>query len=241
MTNSSTLPNEISQFSALADKWWDPKGPMSPLHAMNPARIEWTQDQILTHFKCQKSEITLLDLGCGAGIATEALAKLGFSVTGADASPEVLKVANKRLEKNNALQKNISYVNANGEELIADHKQFDVVCAFEIIEHVRDPEDFLRILEQLTKPNGLIIVSTLNKTYASFLESKILAEYFLRLLPVGTHNWHKFLVPSELARLGRNVGLNPEGIAGLQFDYPYWKTKRSPGSNYILSFQKTTT
>ncbi|QCE32175.1 bifunctional 2-polyprenyl-6-hydroxyphenol methylase/3-demethylubiquinol 3-O-methyltransferase UbiG [Acetobacteraceae bacterium] len=238
MTSSSTLPHEISQFSALADKWWDTKGPMAPLHAMNPARVEWVTQQIDTRFRIPHTNIKLLDLGCGAGIATEAFGKLGFSVIGADASAEVLKVANARLQANNTLSKNITYINASGEELVNKQYLFDVVCAFEIIEHVRDPQDFLKTLSDLTSPGGIVAVSTLNKTYRSFLESKLFAEYFLHLLPIGTHDWKKFLRPSDLARMGRLAGLNPENISGLQFSYPYWTTKKNPGSNYILLFQK---
>lgn len=214
---------EIEGFERLAARWWDRRGPMGPLHAMNPARVAWITARA-------PHGARLLDVGCGAGIAAEALARNGFQVTGLDAGAALIEAAQAHADP--AL--GISYRTATTADLIAEGARFPVITALEVIEHVDDPAQFVADLARLLEPGGHLFLSTLNRTPASFLTAKLGAEYVLRLLPVGTHDWKRFITPAELGDLVREAGLRVTDIAGLAPGLAGWRTVRRPGTNYIL-------
>ncbi len=221
---------ETAKFDALAGRWWDPAGPMAPLHRMNPARIGWIAERIARHFG--RLDVRLVDVGCGAGIAAEALAAQGAQVLGIDAAGAALAAA-----RDHAAGKPLAldYREASAGALAEEGARFEVVTALEVIEHVPDPAEFLRSLARLVEPGGLVFVSTVNRTARSLLLAKIGAEYVMRLLPVGTHDWRAFVTPEELAAGLRGAGLRPADMAGLVRD-PFtgdWRSGRDLRMNYI--------
>jgi 2-polyprenyl-6-hydroxyphenyl methylase/3-demethylubiquinone-9 3-methyltransferase len=219
---------EVARFDALAGSWWDPKGPMRPLHAMNPARIGFIQARIAAGAR-------VLDVGCGAGLAAEALARAGHSVLGIDMAEAALAAARQHAEDAGL---ELSYRLAAAEDLLSEPERFPVITALEIIEHVPDPAAFLLTLAGLLAPRGKLFLSTLNRTRRSWAVAKVGAEYLLRLLPVGTHDWHKFITPTELAQFGRTAGLRLADSAGLSPD-PLgggWRTSRDLAVNYLAEF-----
>ncbi|MDN7354155.1 bifunctional 2-polyprenyl-6-hydroxyphenol methylase/3-demethylubiquinol 3-O-methyltransferase UbiG [Acetobacter senegalensis] len=237
---SSVSPEEIARFGALADKWWDPSGPMRPLHAMNELRISWACRHLPLRGRSSR-RVRVLDIGCGAGLASEALAKAGHDVLALDASPNGIAAARTHLE-NHPLPDGsgpLTYRVGSAEELVAENARFDAVVALEIIEHVTDPERFMHMLADLAEPGGIVIVSTMNRTLKSLAIGKIGAEYLLRLLPVGTHEWRKFITPAELGRYGRSAGLNIQAIAGMVPSLTGWKESRNLDVNYIAAFRKS--
>ncbi|MDE1895799.1 MAG: bifunctional 2-polyprenyl-6-hydroxyphenol methylase/3-demethylubiquinol 3-O-methyltransferase UbiG [Rhodospirillales bacterium] len=211
MSQGSVIEEEIARFDALAARWWDPHGPMRPLHMMNAPRVAWIAERIRRHFT---NASALLDVGCGAGLLAEALAREGFSVTGLDAGAEVIAVARDHSEEEGL---NLTYRQGTAEELATEGVKFPVITALEIIEHVADPAAFLASLRALLAPGGLLFLSTLNRTPKSYAVAKIGAEYILRLLPVGTHEWKKFITPVELGGLCRAAGLRLADTAGLSY------------------------
>ncbi|MBF0857978.1 bifunctional 2-polyprenyl-6-hydroxyphenol methylase/3-demethylubiquinol 3-O-methyltransferase UbiG [Gluconobacter sp. LMG 31484] len=237
---SSVSESEIAHFSALAEDWWNPRGPMAPLHAMNPLRTEWVSRHVAPLRKTSEQPLTLLDIGCGAGLASEAYAKLGFDTIGIDASAAGILAAETHLAEHPLPSEAalLSYRNGSAEDLVAEGAQFDVVNALEVIEHVNDPQDFLIMLATLTKPGGMVAVSTLNRTPRSFAVAKLGAEYLLRMLPVGTHDWKKFIKPDELAAMARRAGLRMLDIAGMSYVPFEWRETRDTGINYIAIFRK---
>ena len=213
MSHSSVIDKEIAQFDALAAKWWDVNGPMRPLHMMNAPRTAWVSDRIR---KYADGSSAILDVGCGAGLLAEALAREGFSVTGLDAGAEVIAAARAHAQgQRQGLD--LTYQQGTAEALAATGVRFPVITALEIIEHVADPEAFLVSLKALLAPGGMLFLSTLNRTLKSYAVAKIGAEYLLRLLPVGTHDWQNFIRPEELGRLCRTAGLNLTETAGLSY------------------------
>ncbi|MGH7155215.1 MAG: bifunctional 2-polyprenyl-6-hydroxyphenol methylase/3-demethylubiquinol 3-O-methyltransferase UbiG [Acetobacteraceae bacterium] len=224
----------MARFNALAGSWWDPHGPMRPLHRMNPARIAWICNQVATAFP-DRTNLRLLDVGCGAGIAAEALARHGFDVTGIDAAAETIAAAQLHAAGNPTLT--LTYRVATAEQMLATGDRFDVVTALEVIEHVPSPAVFVRTLADLLDPGGMLIMSTLNRTARSFLAAKVGAEYLLRWLPVGTHDWRRFITPAELAAALRGSGLRVTALAGLSPD-PLrggWRITRDLAVNYLMS------
>lgn len=226
---------ESARFSALAGKWWDPAGPMAPLHKLNPVRLDYLKNQIEAHFKRRAAgDIRILDIGCGGGLVSEPLAQAGFQVTGVDASEELIEAAKAHAKK---VKNAPIYRCAEAAALVKEGQRFDVVLALEVIEHVNDPEKFARLCVQLLDKNGLVIFSTLNRTPKAFALGIIGAEYVLRWLPIGTHDWRKFVKPSELAGWLEKQGSAVKDVTGLVYgplSDSFSLNKRDVDVNYFL-------
>ena len=219
MKTTTINKEEIDKFSKIADEWWDPDGKFKPLHAFNPIRIKYIKDNIIKHFKIEKkilplSKLKILDIGCGGGLIAEPMTRLGASVTGIDASEKNIKIAKAHLRKNKLT---VNYKCASPENFIYKEK-FDVILNLEIVEHVEDLELFIKKSSRLLKKGGLMYVATINKTLKSYLFAIIGAEYVLRWLPIGTHDWEKFVEPSTLISFGEKNFLKLNKIDGMKFD-----------------------
>ena len=241
----SVDPREIGKFARMAESWWDPEGEMKPLHALNPIRVGFIRDRLAAHFGLDRaparsfaplSGLELLDVGCGAGLLAEPLARLGASVTGIDASVEAVKAGRAHAEVQGL---EIDYRIGTVEALAATGRQFDAVTIMEVIEHVPDVDQFLVTCGRLVRPGGLAIVSSVNRTAKSFLLAKVGAEYLLGWLPRGTHDWRRFVKPSEAARGLRAGGLRVSEVAGVVFDpLNGWHTARDSDVNYMVVARK---
>lgn len=221
---------EVARFNALATDWWDPDGPMRPLHRMNPARVAWIDARLPRRLA---GPVRLLDVGCGAGLAAEALARLGHQVVGLDAAGDAIEAARAHAEGQGLP---LTYRQGAAEDLLAEGARFDAVTALEVVEHVPDPAAFLRTLSGLLAPGGRLFVSTLNRSRRAWLTAILGAEYVLRLLPVGTHDWNRFLTPAELSAALREAGLRPADLTGMAPD-PLrggWRPSRSVAVNYLV-------
>lgn len=242
MKISTINRGEIDKFSKIANEWWDPEGKFKPLHKFNPIRIQYIKENITKHFNINKKNLPLrnlkiLDIGCGGGLLSEPMSRLGAKVTGIDASEKNIKIANAHLKKSKL---KINYVCASPESLKATKEQFDVILNMEIVEHVEDVELFIKKSSELLKKKGLMFVATLNKTLKSYIFAIVGAEYILGWLPIGTHEWEKFVEPSKLIEYGKRNSLKLEKINGMKFNplNNKWNISEDSSVNYIAEFKK---
>lgn len=220
---NGTIDNaEIAKFEKMAEDWWDPKGPFKPLHALNPIRIRFIRDQIIQHFKRGEplkplplSGLRVLDIGCGGGLLCEPMARLGAAVTGVDAADRNIDVASTHAMR---MDLPIDYRCAAAEELAAEGLTFDIVLNMEVVEHVADAALFISASAKLVRPGGLMVIATLNRTAKAYALAIIGAEHVMRWLPVGTHDWRKFVKPSEMARYLRAADMRIESLTGLAYN-----------------------
>ncbi len=228
--------SEVERFNALADRWWAVDGPMAPLHRMNPLRVGWIIRHLRRHCPGGVSG-EILDLGCGAGLLSESLARGGFPVLGLDAAPAAIAAAEAHAAGQGLP---LRYRCGRIETLIAEGITFPVITALEVIEHVPDPAEFLAELQAALAPGGLLVISTLNRTLRSLLTAKIGAEYIARLLPIGTHDWNQFIPPRSLSAMAATAGLRAVASAGMSFDplRRQWHESRNLSINYIMAFAK---
>ena len=216
---SSVNKKEIEKFSKMAAEWWDPSGKFKPLHKFNPIRIKYIKENIISSFKLKAKQkpldkINILDIGCGGGLLSEPMTRLGANVTGIDASSKNIGIAKLHAKKNKL---KINYLCSSPEKLKIQ-KKFDVILNMEIVEHVEDINFFINSCSKLLKKNGLMFVATLNKTLKSYIFAIIGAEYVLRWLPIGTHDWEKFVRPEDLKKILSKNNLNLEKLDGMNFN-----------------------
>ncbi len=238
---NSINKKEIEKFSNMAAEWWDPEGKFKPLHKFNPIRIKYIKENIIKEFQLKNkkyplSSINVLDIGCGGGLLSEPMCRLGANVTAIDASNRNIAVASLHAKKNNL---KINYVCSSPEKLKTT-KKFDVILNMEIVEHVEDVDFFLKSCANLLKKNGLMFVATINKTLKSYVFAIVGAEYVLRWLPIGTHEWEKFIKPEELKSILAKNNLNLKKIDGMKFNIlkDEWNVSKDLSVNYIAKFKK---
>jgi len=241
MKKDTINKKEIDKFSKLADEWWDPEGKFKPLHNFNPVRLRYIKDTITKKFgnkteKLPLKDIKILDIGCGGGLLSEPLSRLGATVTGIDASDRNIKIAKMHLKKSKL---NIDYYCSSPEKFNAK-EEFDVVLNMEIVEHVDNVDFFLLKSSKLLKKNGLMFIATLNKTLKSYIFAILGAEYILKWLPIGTHDWNKFLKPKDLINICKNNSLNLNDLIGVKFDIlkNEWIVSKDSSVNYLAQFSK---
>jgi len=242
MKKDTINKKEIDKFSKLADEWWDPEGKFKPLHNFNPVRLKYIKDTITKKFgnrseKLPLKDIKILDIGCGGGLLSEPLSRLGATVTGIDASDRNIKIAKKHLEKSKL---NIDYYCSSPEKFVVKEK-FDVVLNMEIVEHVDNVDFFLLKSSELLSKNGLMFIATLNKTLKSYVFAIIGAEYILKWLPIGTHDWNKFLKPDDLINICKKNSLTLNDLIGVKFNVlkDEWIVSEDSSVNYLAQFSKT--
>ncbi|HEY4115694.1 MAG TPA: bifunctional 2-polyprenyl-6-hydroxyphenol methylase/3-demethylubiquinol 3-O-methyltransferase UbiG [Rhizomicrobium sp.] len=236
---SSVDAAEVEKFTRLAEQWWDHAGSFAPLHKFNPIRLQFIRDETAEHFDRSARTVrpfeglSLLDLGCGGGLLAEPMARLGFAVTGCDASDETIRAATAHAEHSGL---SIEYRCATAEDLAARGEAFDVVLNMEVVEHVPDVAEFLRTCAKLVRPRGLMFVATINKTLKSLALAKLGAEYVLRWLPPGTHDWNRFIAPARLKAALEDAGLQVRTTQGMIFN-PLtwnWELSRDTDVNYAV-------
>ena len=233
---------EIQKFSKLADQWWDANGKFKPLHAFNPIRIKYIINKCTSHFKLNQSKerplskLKILDIGCGGGLVCEPLSRLGGDVTGIDASSKNIEVAKIHAKKSHL---KIKYFNTSPEKKEINER-FDVVLNLEIVEHVENIDLFLKSASELLKKNGIMFVATINRTFESYIKAIVGAEYILRWLPIGTHDWQKFLKPEEIEKKFGQLNLNKLDLNGLKLNIlsNSWSLSSDCSVNYIIVAKK---
>ena len=238
---TSVNKKEIDKFSKMANEWWDPEGKFKPLHKFNPTRIKYIKENIINNFKLKNklrplSGINILDIGCGGGLLSEPMSRMGANVTGIDASDKNIKIAKLHSKKNKL---KINYLCSSPEKLKIT-KKFDVILNMEIVEHVEDIDFFLKSCSKLLKKNGLMFVATINKTLKSYIFAIVGAEYVLRWLPIGTHEWEKFVKPEDLKKILMKYDLSLNKLEGMNFNIikDEWSISRDLSVNYIAKFVK---
>ena len=234
---------EIEKFSKLANDWWNPKGKFRPLHLFNPTRIKFIKEKLIYHFKLNPNsqkpleKLKVLDIGSGGGLLCEPINRLGAKVTGIDASKNNIQVAKLHAKEMNL---NIEYIHSSPEN-IALKNEFDVVLSMEVVEHVADINLFIEKCSKLIKKNGIIFVATINKNLKSYAFTILGAEYILRWLPIGTHDWNKFLTPQDLENIADKNNLKCDEIVGMKYNLfsNKWSTSADTSVNYISTFLKS--
>lgn len=243
IASRSLDPAEIEKFSAMAESWWDPNGKFAPLHRFNPVRLKFIRAVALAHFARDTKSLapfrglSLLDIGCGGGLLCEPMTRLGFAVTGADASEKNIQIAQLHAAQTGLA---IDYRAATAEVLAAEGKAFDLILNMEVIEHVADPQAFIATCAGLVRPGGLMITATMNKTLKSLALAKVGAEYVLRWLPQGTHDWNRFLPPAQLHDWLKQSGLEVTKLQGVSFAPLSWDWRLSHDTdvNYMIVARK---
>mgnify|MGYP001212263007 CR=1 FL=1 len=241
MKNNTINKKEIEKFSKIAEEWWNPDGKFKPLHKFNPIRISYIKNNIIDSFKLDNKDkplnnIKILDIGCGGGLLSEPMCRLGAKVFGIDASDKNINVAKLHAKKNNL---NINYECSSPENFKSETK-FDVILNMEIVEHVEDVDLFLESCSKLLRKKGIMFVATINKTLKSYLFAIIGAEYILRWLPIGTHEWEKFITPNKLTKILEKNNLKLDSLSGMKFSLikDEWKISSDQSINYIGKFIK---
>tara|TARA_B100000575_G_scaffold282740_1_gene274792 strand:- start:103 stop:825 length:723 start_codon:yes stop_codon:yes gene_type:complete len=238
---NSVNKKEIEKFSKIAAEWWNPEGKFKPLHKFNPIRIKYIKENIIYNFKLKNkikplSGVNILDIGCGGGLLSEPMSRMGANVTGIDASNKNIKIARMHSKKNKL---KINYLCSSPEKLKIT-KKFDVILNMEIVEHVEDIDFFLKSCSNLLKKNGIMFVATINKTLKSYIFAIVGAEYILRWLPIGTHEWEKFVKPEELKKILMKYDLSLNRLDGMNFNIvkDEWSISKDLSVNYIGKFIK---
>ena len=239
---STINKDEINKFSKIADEWWDINGKFKPLHAFNPIRIEYILDVTLNYFNIDKDKtlplknLKILDIGCGGGLISEPMSRLGAGVTGIDASDKNIQVAKLHAKKNNL---NINYLNTVPENLDLQNK-FDIILNLEVVEHVENLDLYLSSCFSLLKPKGIMFTATINRTLTSYVKAIVGAEYILRWLPIGTHDWNKFIKPEELEKKLTDLNFLITNLTGLSYNpiFQEWKKTKDMSVNYIIAAEK---
>ena len=241
---SSIDAGEVAKFQAMAAEWWNPTGKFKPLHMLNPLRLDYIAGQIAAEFGRDRKSLhpfeglRLLDIGCGGGLVAEPMARLGAEVTGADAAAENIEVARVHAAQSDL---SIDYRATTAEAILAEGTRFDVVLALEIVEHVADPQEFITTCARLLRPGGVLIASTLNRTPQSFAAAIVGAEWIMRWLPRGTHDWSRFITPDELAVMAGGAGLSVLDRRGMVFNplsFGWSLSDRDLSVNYILTARR---
>jgi 2-polyprenyl-6-hydroxyphenyl methylase / 3-demethylubiquinone-9 3-methyltransferase len=239
-------PEEVARFDRLAETWWNPHGPMRALHQFNPVRVGFLSRLFSEHFRAVLPELTpgrplagltVLDIGCGGGILSEALCRLGATLTAIDPAPTNIAVARRHAEQAGLA---IDYLCTTAEALAEEGKNFDAVLAMEVVEHVRDRKAFLATAARMVRPNGMLVVATLNRTLKSYAFAIVGAEYVLGWLPKGTHKWEHFVTPRELAAALNAAGLHVVSETGVVFN-PFrsqWQESRDMDVNYMIAAER---
>ena len=231
--------DEVAKFSAMAAEWWNPDGPFRPLHIFNPTRLAYIKDRVCCHFQREEAAqkplagLRILDIGCGGGLLSEPMTRLGATVVGADASEKNIKTASVHAQETGL---DIDYRNTTAEALAEEGERFDVILNMEVIEHVADPASFLKVCTSMLKPGGLMFVATLNRSPKAYALAIVGAEYILRWLPRGTHDWKKFLKPSELHSMLVDSGVEVRELKGVAYNplTEKWSLSRDTGVNYMM-------
>ena len=246
MSRINTIdPKEVAKFEAMATEWWDTDGKFKPLHMLNPTRLDYIVEQIAAEFTRNLSiknpfkDLRILDIGCGGGLLSEPMARLGATVVGADAAERNIPVAQIHAEQSGL---KIDYRHTSAEAIVQTGETFDVILNMEVVEHVADPLGFLTACKDLLKPNGLMLCSTINRNPKSYLMAIIGAEHIMRWLPKGTHEWDKFITPDELFELIKSAGLNPVDRKGFVFNPFKWSwsiSDKNLSVNYVTASIKS--
>ncbi len=243
MKTNTINKKEIEKFSKIAEEWWNPDGKFKPLHKFNPIRISYIKNNIINSLKLKNrsdkplKKVRILDIGCGGGLLSEPMNRLGAEVTGIDASIKNIKVAKLHAKKNDL---DINYICSSPENLNIE-KKFDVILNMEIVEHVQDIDFFLKSCSKLLRKNGIMFVATINKTLKSYLFAIVGAEYILRWLPIGTHEWEKFVKPKDLINILKKYNLSLKNLDGMKFNLvkDEWSLSADKSINYIGKFIKS--
>ena len=241
MSNNTINKKEIEKFNKIAEEWWDPDGKFKPLHKFNPIRIEYIKNNIMDNFNLSSDikpfkGISVLDIGCGGGLLSEPMARLGANVVGIDASKKNIDVAKHHLNKSNL---EIEYYNSSPENFNSK-RNFDVILNMEIVEHVDDVQKFINESSKFLNKNGIMFIATLNQTLKSYVFAILGAEYILRWLPIGTHDWNKFIKPKNLEKICESSMLKLKKVNGVKFNpiLNKWKISNDKSVNYISVFKK---